>query len=259
MKYNRLMKLVCLILALSVTAMTGWASNGPRRAFAAKTDLSIFTTALKVFHDDFGRYPTTSEGLEALINPPVNVPPGKWHKGLDVDRFPNDPWGHAYVYCCPGVHNTNSFDIYSCGPDGKSKSGGNDPDDINNWNPLSPLVTANVAEQFPRFAFFCAAALFLLVLTFACLEKRIMEPQGNLHGAFALLWIAVTPFLWMALTWTLGAGVMEYSHLIGAFGWAPPFVLLTISGYRRGTPFSKACVVMTIPVLILAGLTIPTL
>ena len=49
-----------------------------------------------------------------------------------------DPWGNEYFYRGPGIHHTNGFDIYSCGADGLSKSGGCDPDDINNWDPNSP-------------------------------------------------------------------------------------------------------------------------
>ncbi len=45
-----------------------------------------------------------------------------------------DSWNNAFVYQCPGAHNTNAFDIYSLGPDGVSKTGGGDPDDINNWS-----------------------------------------------------------------------------------------------------------------------------
>jgi hypothetical protein len=50
-----------------------------------------------------------------------------------VDKIPEDVWGHEYVYHFPGKHHTNGYDIYSLGPDGVSKSGGEDPDDIANW------------------------------------------------------------------------------------------------------------------------------
>jgi len=57
-----------------------------------------------------------------------------------------DAWDHRYVYHCPGNRNTNGFDLYSCGLDGKSFSNGDDPDDINNWNPQSPIVTKDPDE-----------------------------------------------------------------------------------------------------------------
>ena len=55
--------------------------------------------------------------------------------------FLNDPWGHPNVYRCPGLHNTITFDVYSWGPDGKSKSGGEDPGEIGNWEPAPEVVT----------------------------------------------------------------------------------------------------------------------
>jgi hypothetical protein len=67
----------------------------------------------------------------------ATIPSGKWH-GPYLDKIPQDPWGNNYVYCCPGVHSTNGYELYSCGFDGISKSGGDDLDDINNWDPASP-------------------------------------------------------------------------------------------------------------------------
>jgi len=109
-------------------------------AMAVQADLrGGLKTALDRFAIDCGRYPTTSEGLKALFICPTNISNARW-KGpyIDPPRIPQDPWGHDYIYCCPGIHNTNGYDIYSCGFDGVSKSGGDDPDDINNWDPSSP-------------------------------------------------------------------------------------------------------------------------
>jgi general secretion pathway protein G len=215
-----------------------------------------------MFDVDCGRYPTTSEGLAALINRPPDISSGKWQKYLDVGRIPADPWGHPYVYRCPGLHNTNTFDLYSCGPDGKSLSGGDDPDDINNWNRFSPLVTGDGhMEEFPKLPAMsaCGAIVFFVVLAVARWERRLLKPEGNLHGVFAFLWVAATPALVLVLVKTAGGGLMEYSLPIAVLGWLPPVLLCTISGSRRGTPFSKACAVMTITVLVLAALTIPTL
>jgi general secretion pathway protein G len=142
MEYGRGMKLLWLTLVLAASVVSGRAWNAQTaRAFATKTDLANISTALKLFDDDCGRYPTTAEGLDSLFHRPPNVPPEKWHGAyLTGVRTPGDPWDHPYVYRCPGVHNTNTFDLYSCGPDGKSAGEGDDPDDINNWNPASPLV-----------------------------------------------------------------------------------------------------------------------
>ncbi len=94
-------------------------------------------TALDEFSNDCSRYPTTAEGFAALMQCPTNISEGRWH-GPYFNQIPKDPWGRNYVYRCPGIHHTNSFDLYSCGFDGISKTGGEDPDDINNWDPSSP-------------------------------------------------------------------------------------------------------------------------
>lgn len=79
-----------------------------------KADISNISTALKKFELENDRFPTTEEGLQALIaNPGI---PG-WTKCLDAKSVPIDPWGHAYIYECPGT-NGNDFDLYSAGPDG---------------------------------------------------------------------------------------------------------------------------------------------
>jgi general secretion pathway protein G len=90
-------------------------------------------TALGAFNVDYDRYPTSAEGLVALVTRPANIPEAPWH-GPYLEKVPHDPWGHEYVYHSPGMHNTNRFDLYSLGPDGRSKSGGDDADDINNWS-----------------------------------------------------------------------------------------------------------------------------
>jgi general secretion pathway protein G len=90
-------------------------------------------TGLDCFEIDCGRFPSTAENLSALVTRPTDVPEMRWH-GPYLPSVPKDQWGHDYVYCCPGIHNTSPFyDLYSCGPDGVSKSGGDDPDDIPNW------------------------------------------------------------------------------------------------------------------------------
>ena len=97
--------------------------------------MQSLTTALSQFESDVGRYPTTMEGLVPLIRRPSGTsaaPAGGWH-GPYVESA-QDAWKRDFVYLCPGVHNTNGFDLYSRGEDGLSRSGGKDADDINNWD-----------------------------------------------------------------------------------------------------------------------------
>ena len=94
---------------------------------AARADIIQLRVALDVFEVDMGRYPTTQEGLSALLAPP---PGSKNWKGPYLKGAAKDPWGHPYVYRCPGTHNPNGFDLHSFGPDGKEGGG----DDIDNWS-----------------------------------------------------------------------------------------------------------------------------
>jgi len=101
---------------------------------AAVTQVGMFRTALEAFDVDCGRFPSSNEGLSALITRPTALSDNRWRGPyLQASAIPRDPWGHEYVYCCPGKHNTNTFDLYSLGTDGVSKTGGADADDIASW------------------------------------------------------------------------------------------------------------------------------
>ena len=123
--------LVVVIIALLATlVLTRIAGRGKQaRIAAAKAQTSIIKTALNSFELDCGRFPTSTEGLGALIQKPVDLgESANWQRYLDESRIPLDPWGHEYLYRCPGAVNTDSYDLYSMGPDGKE---GTD-DDIGN-------------------------------------------------------------------------------------------------------------------------------
>jgi general secretion pathway protein G len=77
-------------------------------------DLSNLKVALDAFQIDNGRYPTTREGLRALIEAPPGL--STWTHAY-IDKLPIDRWGTPYMYRCPGK-NGNDFDVFSCGPDG---------------------------------------------------------------------------------------------------------------------------------------------
>jgi general secretion pathway protein G len=107
-----------IILALSVAALVPQIGNGGRhpmtKSSAAFFDISNLQVAVQAFHDDVGRYPTTAEGLSAL----VSAPPGAtgW-KHFYIDGIPSDPWGNEYLYAQPGT-GSKPFDIISRGSDG---------------------------------------------------------------------------------------------------------------------------------------------
>jgi type II secretion system protein G len=80
------------------------------------SEISNVKTALGVFKTDVGRYPTTADGLQALVECPAGLGAtwkGPYYEGLTVDK-----WGHALVYRCPGTADPTSYDLVSVGPDG---------------------------------------------------------------------------------------------------------------------------------------------
>lgn len=102
------------------------------RMVAAKQDMSSIMQALKLYKLDNQRYPTTEQGLQALVTKPSSTPePKNWKAGGYLDRLPVDPWGNTYLYLYPGVH--GELDIMSMGADGATGGEGNDAD-IGNWS-----------------------------------------------------------------------------------------------------------------------------
>ncbi|MFZ2161143.1 MAG: type II secretion system major pseudopilin GspG [Sideroxyarcus sp.] len=100
------------------------------RITAAKHDIAAITQALNLYKLDNARYPTTEQGLQALVKKPTTAPiPPNWKEGY-LDRLRNDPWKQPYQYLQPGVH--GAIDVFSFGADGVSGGEGNDAD-IGSW------------------------------------------------------------------------------------------------------------------------------
>lgn len=101
------------------------------RATAAKHDVGTIVQAFKLYRLDVGRYPTTEQGIRALVEKPTSEPiPQNWKAGGYLDSIPKDPWGNPYQYSNPGTH--GEIDVYSFGADGKAGGTGSDAD-IGNW------------------------------------------------------------------------------------------------------------------------------
>ncbi len=101
------------------------------RVVAAKQDIASLMQALKLYRLDNQRYPTTEQGLQALVVRPTTAPiPLNWKAGGYLDRLPKDPWGNPYQYLNPGLH--GEIDIVSFGADGQPGGEGNDAD-IGSW------------------------------------------------------------------------------------------------------------------------------
>ena len=103
------------------------------RQMKAKVQMESIETALRLYKLDNGDYPTTEQGLQALVEPPtVGELPRAWRQGgyLEKGKMPKDPWENDYIYLCPGLH--GDFDLVSYGADGQP--GGEDKNvDINSW------------------------------------------------------------------------------------------------------------------------------
>ncbi|MCW5199881.1 type II secretion system major pseudopilin GspG, partial [Desulfobulbus sp. F1] len=103
------------------------------RRTKAGVDIGAIGQALKLYKLDNGKYPTSEQGLTALVEPPaVGSLAKKWREGgyLDKKTVPKDPWDNDYVYISPGMH--GDFDLMSYGADGQS-GGDGDNVDINSW------------------------------------------------------------------------------------------------------------------------------
>ncbi|MDE2028924.1 MAG: type II secretion system major pseudopilin GspG [Candidatus Omnitrophica bacterium] len=121
--------IIGILVAMLVPNIAGRSEQA--RNTAARTDIeSNLSTALDLYRMDVGQYPTTEQGLSALIAAPTIPPvPPQWNGPyLKKKKVPKDPWGRDYVYAAPGTHNPESYDLSSVGPDGVE-----DAKSINNW------------------------------------------------------------------------------------------------------------------------------
>jgi len=102
------------------------------RRIAAKHDISSLMQALKLYRLDNRRYPTTEQGLQALVTRPTTAPlPPDWKAGGYIERLAKDPWGRPYQYLNPGLR--GEIDVFSFGADGAPGGEGNDAD-IGSWD-----------------------------------------------------------------------------------------------------------------------------
>ncbi len=102
------------------------------RVTAARQDIASIVQALKLYKLDNMRYPTTDQGLQALVKKPTVAPiPPNWKGNGYLERMPKDPWGNPYQYLQPGLH--GDVDVTSLGADGAPGGEGNDAD-IGSWD-----------------------------------------------------------------------------------------------------------------------------
>lgn len=126
-----LVVLVIMGLLISVVAPTVLNRADEARIQKAQADFKAIETALKIYRLDNFVYPTTEQGLEALVEPSSLDPePRNFKEGGYLEELPLDPWGRPYLYLSPGEH--KNVDIYSLGADGLSGGEGQNAD-VGNW------------------------------------------------------------------------------------------------------------------------------
>ena len=124
---------VLAILAILATLVVPKIMGRPEEARRVKaaTDIKAIEGALNIYKIDNGFYPSTGQGLMALVEKPsTGQIPKKWNKEGYLSKVPKDPWGNYYIYLSPGSH--GNYDLTSFGSDGEA-GGDENFADINNW------------------------------------------------------------------------------------------------------------------------------
>lgn len=113
--------LMALLISVGTVFVMGRLEEG--KISTARTQAYEIAKAIDLYRLQTGSYPTVSEGLDVLVNPPRGT--------ALMEKVPMDPWGREYNYAVPGKHNTKSFDVWSDGPDGTDGA----ESEIGNWQP----------------------------------------------------------------------------------------------------------------------------
>ena len=129
-----LLEIMLVVAIIALLLSTGFYFLGPQieigRATKISADFKSFDQALSTYENLNGFLPTTEQGLQALVTAPDSDPkPQRWYQLMS--QLPQDPWHDDYVYVQPGIHNPQSYDIYSKGKDRAA----NTADDVGNWDP----------------------------------------------------------------------------------------------------------------------------
>ena len=122
--------IIGLLAAMVVPAVVGQVERA--RVTKEKQDIQGFETALAMFQLDNSKYPTTEQGLTALVEQPTDPSIRHWRPGGYLQHVSKDPWGSDYHYEYPGTHG-KQYDLYTLGADNQPGGEGSDAD-IGNWN-----------------------------------------------------------------------------------------------------------------------------
>jgi len=121
--------IIGVLVGMVIPNIAGRGEQARRAAAQADIEANL-AMALDMYEMDNGRFPTTDQGLKALLAKPSTAPVSDNWSGpyLKKKRLPKDPWGNSYAYVAPGTRNVESYDLYSLGADAKESE-----DDVVNW------------------------------------------------------------------------------------------------------------------------------
>jgi len=123
--------IIGLLAAVIVPQVMGRVDEA--RITKVKGDVQMLETALSMYRLDTARYPTSQQGLLALVTKPEDPAVRNWKSGGYLSRVSKDPWGNEYRYAYPGQKG-REYDLYSLGPDGQEGTDETDKDNVGNWN-----------------------------------------------------------------------------------------------------------------------------
>lgn len=126
-----LLVVVIIGLLVGVAAVRLSTQSARAKDVAARRQIDAYKTTLGIYELDNGFFPSTEQGLAALVQQPSSPPvPTNWKSPyLDPPVLKKDPWGHDFIYKNPGTHIPSGYDLYSAGVDGVPDN----EDDIGNW------------------------------------------------------------------------------------------------------------------------------
>ena len=115
--------IIVILLGLAISKIGN--PTGFAKQTAVRADVQAIGTQLQLYESMNGFYPTTEQGLQALVTQPSTDPrPARWYQLFK--QVPKDPWGNEYIYRCPGQKHPEGYDLYSAGPDRRADTDDDD-------------------------------------------------------------------------------------------------------------------------------------
>ena len=115
--------IIVILLGLAISKMGN--PTGFAKSVAVRADVQSIGTQLMQYEAMNGFYPSTEQGLQALVSQPESEPrPSRWYPFFK--ELPKDPWGNPYIYRCPGIRHPDKYDLFSAGPDRQADTADDD-------------------------------------------------------------------------------------------------------------------------------------